>query len=209
VISKKDLLLGKMVVEKGLLTQKQVEECIREQNALSDDPDATFSPTNTPRPLGMVLLSKGYLKQSDLVELLEEQNRRHQTYKHVQRVDYLFGQLLVKHNHATQLQINKCMEIQIKMAEKGAQTIPRLGEILIEHGFVDKKTITEVLRLQDKDKDILCCTGCSRQFNVVGVEDGKAYTCKECGGVLLRRDILESLKTNDTLFGFDLPAEER
>jgi len=37
------------------------------------------------------------------------------------------------------LQINKCLEIQLKMAEKGVSPIPRLGELLVEHGFVDKK----------------------------------------------------------------------
>ena len=145
-----------------------------------------------------------------MVSLLEEQGRRLESVKNVQKmqkVEYLFGQLLVKHNLATMLQINKCLEIQLKMAEKGVTPIPRLGELLVEHGFVDKKTVADVLKMQDKD--VLFCTGCGRQYNVVGLEEGKAYKCKECGGVMLRRGLLESLKADETTFGFEMPTEER
>ncbi|MBI3856546.1 MAG: hypothetical protein HY293_12735 [Planctomycetes bacterium] len=206
----KDLLLGQLAVEKGFVTKAQLAEIMKEQQGVSNDPNATASPTRSTRPLGTLLLSKGYLKDEDLVGLLEEQTRRLEAIKNVQRlqkVDYLFGQLLVKHNLATMLQINKCLEIQLKMAEKGKTPIPRLGELLVEHGFVDKKTVADVLKMQDKD--LLFCTGCGRQYNVVGLEEGKAYKCKECGGVMLRRALLESLRADETTFGFDMPTEER
>jgi hypothetical protein len=209
VISIKDVLLGQLAVEKGFLTKAQLAEVMKDQAGGSDDPDATASPAKV-RPLGTLLLAKGYLKEQDLVALLEEQSRRLEAIKNVQKlqkVDYLFGQLLVKYNLATMLQINKCLEIQLKMAEKGTTPIPRLGELLVEHGFVDKKTVADVLKMQDKD--LLFCTGCGRQYNVVGLEEGKAYKCKECGGVMLRRAMLESLRADETTFGFEMPTEER
>jgi len=212
VISIKDLLLGQLAIEKGLLTQAQLSEVMKDQQDGKVDPNATVSPSNNKggRPLGTLLLSKGLIKEQDLVALLEEQNRRLESVKNVQKmqkVEYLFGQLLVKYNLATMLQINKCLEIQLKMAEKGVTPIPRLGELLVEHGFVDKKTVTDVLKMQDKD--VLFCTGCGRQYNVVGLEEGKAYKCKECGGVMLKRALLESLKADETTFGFEMPTEER
>ena len=207
----KDLLLGQIAVEKGYLTKAQLAEVMKEQSGgASNDPDATANPTKGTRPLGTLLLSKGYLKEQELVALLEEQTRRLEAIKNcqkLQKVEYLFGQLLVKNNLATMLQINKCLEIQLKMAEKGANPIPRLGELLVDHGFVDKKTVADVLKMQDKD--ILFCTGCGRQYNVVGLEDGKAYKCKECGGVMLRRALLDSLRADETTFGFEMPTEER
>jgi predicted RNA-binding Zn-ribbon protein involved in translation (DUF1610 family) len=213
VISIKDLLLGQLAIEKGLLTQAQLSEVMKEQQDGKVDPNATVSPTNNNkggRPLGTLLLSKGLIQEKDLVALLEEQSRRLESVKNVQKmqkVEYLFGQLLVKYNLATMLQINKCLEIQLKMAEKGVTPIPRLGELLVDHGFVDKKTVTDVLKMQDKD--VLFCTGCGRQYNVVGLEEGKAYKCKECGGVMLKRALLESLKADETSFGFEMPTEER
>jgi predicted RNA-binding Zn-ribbon protein involved in translation (DUF1610 family) len=213
VISIKDLLLGQLAIEKGLLTQAQLAEVMKEQQDGKVDPNATVSPSSNNkggRPLGTLLLSRGLIQEKDLVALLEEQNRRMESVKNVQKmqkVEYLFGQLLVKYNLATMLQINKCLEIQLKMAEKGVTPIPRLGELLVEHGFVDKKTVTDVLKMQDKD--VLFCTGCGRQYNVVGLEEGKAYKCKECGGVMLKRALLESLKADETSFGFEMPTEER
>ena len=206
----KDLLLGQLAIEKGFITKAQLAEVVKEQSGGTVDPNATVNPSKTIRPLGTLLLSKGLLKEQDLVSLLEEQSRRLEAVKNVQKlqkVDYLFGQLLVKYNLATMLQINKCLEIQLKMAEKGTTPIPRLGELLVDHGFVDKKTVADVLKMQDKD--ILFCTGCGRQYNVVGLEDGKAYKCKECGGVMLRRALLESLRADETTFGFEMPTEER
>ena len=213
MISIKDLLLGQLAIEKGLITAAQLAEVVKEQqDGTKEDPNATVSPTSArgSRPLGTLLLAKGMIKEQDLVALLEEQSRRLESVKNVQKmqkVEYLFGQLLVKYNLATMLQINKCLEIQLKMAEKGVSPIPRLGELLVDHGFVDKKTVADVLKMQDKD--VLFCTGCGRQYNVVGLEEGKAYKCKECGGVMLKRALLESLKADETAFGFEMPTEER
>jgi predicted RNA-binding Zn-ribbon protein involved in translation (DUF1610 family) len=210
VMSIKDLLLGQLAIEKGFLTAAQLAEIMKEQGETSNDPNSTANPGKSTRPLGTLMLSKGLLKEGDLIALLEEQNRRVETIRNcqkLQKVEYLFGQLLVKHNLATMLQINKCLEIQLKLAEKGVQPIPRLGELLVEHGFVDKKTVADVLKMQDKD--VLFCTGCGRQYNVVGLEDGKAYKCKECGGVMLRRALLDSLRADETTFGFEMPTEER
>lgn len=210
MISIKDLLLGQLAIEKGFLTQAQLAELMKEQGNPTSDPMATAKASPGARPLGTLMLSRGLIKEQDLVGLLEEQNRRLEAIRNcqkLQKVEYLFGQLLVKYNLATMLQINKCLEIQLKMAEKGQTPIPRLGELLVEHGFVDKKTVADVLKMQDKD--ILFCTGCGRQYNVVGIEDGKAYKCKECGGVMLRRELLDSLKVDETAFGFEMPTEER
>jgi predicted RNA-binding Zn-ribbon protein involved in translation (DUF1610 family) len=200
-------MLGQIAIEKGLISPKQLEECIREQDSSAGQKPGPRSPT---RPLGVVMLSRGVIDQKDLETLLQEQDRRLQMLdQHLknQKVEYLFGQLLVKNNFATQLQVNKCLEIQMKLTEKGVQPVPRLGELLVEHGFVDKKTVAEVLRMQDKD--LLFCTGCGRQFNVVGADPDKTYRCKECGAVMLRRSLLESLKAEETSFGFELPTEEK
>ena len=211
--SKKDALLGRIAVDKRLITEEQLTECMQEQVAEAaegQDPEATLRPTKSVRPLGVVMLSKGLIKEKDLVDLLEEQNRRLQAlkaYQKMQKVEYLFGQLLVKNNQATQLQINKCLVKQQEMAEKGIQPIPRLGELLVEFGFVDKATVANVLKLQNKD--LLFCTGCGRQFNVVGTKEGMTYKCKACGGVMIRKELLESLRAEDTSFGFELPTEEQ
>jgi hypothetical protein len=192
--SMKDALFGRIAVEKGMITGPQLEEALREQD-------------RSTKTLGELLVAKGLIREKDLAAVLEEQERRVKAldqFQQMQKVEYLFGQLLVKHNLATQLQINKCLEIQQKMAERGLQPVPRLGELLLEHGFVDSRTVTEMLKLQDKD--VLFCTACARQYNVVGAEPGRAYKCKQCGGPLVRQAKLDSLRAEDTMFGFELPS---
>ena len=62
--------------------------------------------------------------------------------------DLEFGQLLVKLNKATQNQVNKCLELQAKFAAEGKSPVPRLGELLVSHGYVDARTVQDVLTLQ-------------------------------------------------------------
>lgn len=186
--------------------QEQLNETVEET-----DPHKTLpSGKKKPRPLGAVLLARGFIGQEDLVSLLDEQNRRYsllEAFRKMQKVEYLFGQLLVKNNHCTQNQINKCLEKQQAAAEKGTQPVPRLGELLVEHGFVDRAVISDMLRLQNKD--VLFCTGCGRQYNVVGLKGGMTYKCKSCGGLMMQKKLLESLKADETSFGFEFPSEER
>ncbi len=125
------------------------------------------------------------------------------------RKNYAVDLGLRSHNIANLLmdKVNKCLEIQDKMAQEGADRIPRLGELLVEHGFVDGETIRNMLKLQNKD--ILFCTNCNKQYNVVGVEEGKTYRCKDCGGILLPKTLLDTLSVDETTFGIELDQEEK
>jgi predicted RNA-binding Zn-ribbon protein involved in translation (DUF1610 family) len=201
VKSRQDALLGRIAVEKGLVSEAQLKECVRDQMA---------APPGTEKPLGVVLLAHGLIGQKQLEELLGEQNLRIRSldaFQKQQRVEYLFGQLLVKLNKATQIQVNKCLEAQQRMAEKGVSPVPRIGEVLVEHGYITRETVAEILRMQNKE--LLFCTGCGRQLNIVDLEGGKTYRCRECGGTMVQRARLESLRADETFFGFELPAEEK
>lgn len=208
--TQKDEILGKLAVSKGLISPEQLHECIELQKKPPEDSEQTAGSGETLPPLGKVMLDRGLLTESQLTELMDEQDRRlaaAEDYRKIQRAEYLSGQLLVKLNKATQNQVNKCLEIQDKMAQEGADRIPRLGELLVEHGFVDGETIRNMLKLQNKD--ILFCTNCNKQYNVVGVEEGKTYRCKDCGGILLPKTLLDTLSVDETTFGIELDQEEK
>jgi len=197
VKSRRDAILGRLAIEKGLLSEKQIRECLRDSRA-------------SRKSLEEILLARGLIRPGDLEGLLRERERRFPSGASAPaepEQDYLFGQLLVKLNKATQLQINKCLEIQRRRAEQGVRPIPRLGELLVEHGYVDRATVAEILRLQDKR--MFACTGCGRQVNVLDTEGERTYRCGDCGGTLVRRDRPESLRADETFFGFELPTEEK
>jgi hypothetical protein len=204
--SRKDVVLSRILLERGILTEAQLKDCMRAQQVFPSDPNQTLG-TGQIRPLMAVLMERGLLKEDQVSPLLDEQNRRlamMERYDQMVRAEMTLGQLLVKQNKATQLQVNKCVQIQQKLAEEG-KPIPRLGELIVEHGFCDARTIQDTLRQQHKD--VLHCTSCARQFNVIGLERGVTYRCKFCGAVMTTKTELDSLKVDETTFGFELPTE--
>ncbi|MBI2931001.1 MAG: hypothetical protein HYY16_05070 [Planctomycetes bacterium] len=205
--TRKDIILARVLLERGFVDETQLKECQLAQQVFASDPDATLGTTQT-RPLMAVLLERGLVKEDQVSGLLDEQNRRLamvEQYERMVKAEMTFGQLLVKHNKATQLQINKCVELQRRLAEQG-KPIPRLGELMVEHGFVDARTAQDVLRLQHKE--LLHCTGCGKQFNVIGLERGKTYKCKACGGVMVVKERIDTIKVDETAYGFELPTAD-
>lgn len=206
--SKRDIILGRIVVERGLADETKLRECFTAQQVFPSDPNQTLG-TGQMRSLMAVLLEKGIVKDPQVPELLDEQNRRIKVMEHYDQMvkqEMMLGQLLVRSHKATQLQINKCLEVQNRLAQEG-KPIPRLGELLVEHGFVDVRTVQECLHVQHKD--ILFCTTCAKQFNVIGIEAGKTYKCKLCGGVMVTKAQLDTLKAEETTYGFELPTTDR
>jgi len=209
VASKKDELLGRLALERGILTADQVEDCKKGQFSMPADPNQTIGRSQL-KPLGNVMLEKGLVNAQQLTELMEEQGRRLavlDVYERMVKAEMQFGQLMVMQNKTTQNQINKCLEMQRRLAEKGTTPVPSLAQLLVEYGFCDQKAIQDILSMHTKDR--LLCTNCGKQFNVIGVEVGKAYKCKSCGGLMITPTMLDSLKADETTFGFDLPSEEK
>ncbi len=206
VTTAQDALLGRIAVERKLLTEAQLAQCLRELHAAQTK---TRSTRAKPVPtLKTIFLAKKFISEKDLISLLEDQNRRLQvleTYQKMHKVEFLFGQLLVHQNQVTQNQINKCLAIQQQKAEAGEYPIPRLGELLVDQGYATRETVAEVL--QKQNKGLLFCTRCGNQYNVIGIREGKAYTCKRCRGKMVPKSFLESLQAEETVFDIDLPLD--
>jgi ribosomal protein L37AE/L43A len=193
------LLLGRIAVEKGFLRQDQLDQCIREQSTTSLIAD------RTPRPLGVLLVAKGHLSSEQLTDILAEQKRRLQTlsqYANLRREDILFGRLVVREGLASQEEVNAMLRFQAAMAEQGSDSIPRLGELLVERRALEAEDVPRLLALQAKT--LLVCTFCGKQLNVVGHVEGRAYHCRKCGGQLERPAALETLRADETAFEFHL-----
>lgn len=199
-----DLLLGKMAIEKKWITYDQLTQCIRaqERETMEGDPEKTQGRGAAGRPLGVVMTSMGLITDQQLLDLYEELRSRIESlrsYRLIERSENMLGQLLVEGNKCTQNQINKCLEAQRKKAEQGVSPVPRLGEILVEHGFVSAETVR--ILLKEQNKTVMHCLGCKTTFNVVGVREGKQYKCRKCGEVLLSEAVLKTLKVDETAMG--------
>jgi DNA-directed RNA polymerase subunit RPC12/RpoP len=198
-----DLIVGRLALERGYITQEQLRECLDIQRAEAAAKDADRTKGRTAgRPLGVILHSRGYLTDEQLTELLEARQKHIEVLQQLRRIEsseLVLGQWLVQMGCCTQLQVNKALEIQRKLAEQGVTPLPRLGEILVEQGFVDAAKVQEALRQQKKS--VMVCNGCGARFNIVGVDEGRQYRCRKCGHVLRTVQIPEGLRVDETSHG--------
>ncbi|MBI4564994.1 MAG: hypothetical protein HY716_09920 [Planctomycetes bacterium] len=144
-----DLLLGRIAVERGLITETQLEETFREQTTAGCQSGRTVLPPL----LGDLLIAKGWIQKEDLQKLLREQIRRFQSLDPLSdsvEADLQIGQILVRRHQATQNQVNKCLEIQLDLADSGRAPVPLLGELLVRHGYVSETNVREALQAQRK-----------------------------------------------------------
>src|SRR5690349_17857699 len=173
-----DGLVGKLALQKGIISAEQLKDCLAEQ--------AAHQKSGQKRPLGVIMVGKGLMKDEDLLGLLEEQKKvlaERSNYTQVRRDDFLFGQILLKQGVATSGEINEALRLQAEAAERGEMDVPRLGQILIEMGVTEESKIQQTLKLQYKT--LYECPGCTLKYNLVDASGEKQYRCKKCDAILV------------------------
>ena len=200
------LLLGRIAVERGFINRDQLQECILDQGK-------DTAAGRPPRSLGILLVEKGFLTDTKLISLLEEQKARFQQPNAavpVRQEDVLFGKLIAQGGLASPQQINECLRMQAESEERGEPAL-RLGELLIQKGYVTKESITRLLAMQQKT--ILACARCNTRYNVANYQEGKEYRCKRCNGPIAPPKTLDSVHVDESVhdappvLGEDVPAE--
>src|SRR5215831_15916889 len=102
-----DGLVGKLALQKGMVSAAQLKECLAEQAALLK--------AGQRRPLGVIMVSRGFMKDEDLLTLLEEQKKvlaERADFTQIAKEDFLFGQILLKQGVASSEEINQALRLQ-------------------------------------------------------------------------------------------------
>jgi eukaryotic-like serine/threonine-protein kinase len=177
-----DSIVGKAVIERGWVTREQLVECIRECASSSTDHNSSSSRSK----LTAILVQKGLVKPDQMVTLQEEITKILETndaYEVVRRNDASLGTLLVKGGHCGKEQLVEALSMQQYAASQG-EVPPRLGEILLQKGYISFSALEQVLGLQ-KTKTPLQCALCGASYSVLEFNPDKKYVCKKCTGPLL------------------------
>jgi tetratricopeptide (TPR) repeat protein len=188
-----DLLIGRMALERGLLSEAQLAECLSDQRGT---PQAT---------LPVIMLRKGLIKQGDLDSLIEEHKKRLADALELsdpKLEDALLGRLLIKQGLVKEAQLYECLRSQAEMGEAGHKS-PRLGEILVRKGFLSTDPGALPSPTPSR-RDTFVCPSCNAHFSTAGTDASKKYTCKQCGGVLERQEKMG--ETTESL-RIDMPEE--
>lgn len=176
-----DLLVGKLALKLGFVTQEQVDACVRRQAALSPAP-----------PLGELLIREGHINREQLDRILAEQKKNLAAMDPAQkkrREDAIFGKLVVKKDLAGQEQVNECLRIQA-----GPEGRDRgLGEIMVDRGYLSREQVKEILATQLKK--IMRCRACAMSFTVVSSSGGKNARCPRCKQPLVEATPNDTVRT--------------
>ncbi len=197
-LTEADLILAKLAVELGLVTQSQVDACLREG---IEDPKATGGTAWT---LGDLLLRRGFLSEEGRVQVQKTHAERLQKAMQggAKKEDILFGRLCVAKKFASPVEVNECLELQQRMTKerKGGElmTAPRIGELMIERGYLSPDQVK--LILQEQRKFLVRCPGCGRQFNVVGLRPGQQFPCKKCNATVTVSATARGVAADETVF---------
>ena len=167
-----ELLFGQIALLEGLVTEEQLAEAVEEQDTEGD-----------PQQLGEILINKGYLIPAQLRQILEAQARRLSEHDGVTLdtlEESLFGKKAVRLGLATEQEVNAGLREHAR--RQGLGETVRLGQVLVETGSLTRSQVRRVLHRQRKE--VLFCSACFVQYNIVGYEPGEVFRCKSCEGEL-------------------------
>jgi len=166
-----EVMLGKLLLEQGFLSQPQLEQAISAQ--VESDP---------PRSLPDILLDLGLLSPEALREIVTEVQRqiiRSPQEQLSREQDRRLADFAVEMGFVTAENITSAFKLLDNLEIHGLSK--RLGDILIEKGFLNNdqlKSLYAELKLRVEQMQI--CPGCGNKYDVSGLEEGRLFRCRKC-----------------------------
>jgi hypothetical protein len=160
-------IIGMMAVEKRLMTEKQLRECLN-----------TFEFFNE-GPLIELFVSKNFLTSRQIARLRQIVERGDIEPESDPSADWLrerFGEIAATRYGVDSEEILSCLGEQKNLAETGFRC--PLGQLLMSRGVLGPSQVTEILALQGRR--ILRCAECDARFTVVDFDPAKFYECRKC-----------------------------
>lgn len=130
-MSKILFFFGKIAVEKGFLTDLQVQEALEVQKNLQK--------IGYSEPLGKICCKLGFLTEKQVDEILEVQSQDSKINTH------LYGKVALSNGLVTPSQIEECLQLQKKM-----ETYAPIGHYLLQKKYISLKDHQAVLKAIDR-----------------------------------------------------------
>ena len=177
----REILFGRIARSLGLVTPEQVQGIVDAQ--IKDQAD---------KKIGQLMEDAGLLtaQQVETILRLQHQNltRPHPNLSSTVG-EALMGHLAVKHGYITEEQLHECVALQSMHGEDDKYV--RLGQVLLEKGYMTLQDIVMVLKMQKKR--MASCPGCGGRFTLPDILAGSAV-CPNCGAPLKADLAMEELE---------------
>ena len=173
-----DFLFGKLAVKMGYVSMEQLQHVVGVQQVEGDHHQR----------LGEILMEKKLISRARLEHVLSWQKvllaRPHPRLP-AKLGDSLLGRLAVRHGYLTEEQLFGCVRIQELRRSDGSRA--RLGQILVEQGYMNPQHIVDLLG--EQQQLIAGCPSCEARYNTSPAEGDHGHaTCPRCGTTL---DVLQ------------------
>lgn len=141
---------GQLALENDVVTEDQLDEAIQVQEELFEEDEFHI-------PLGEVFVEKGFASQEVVDSLLEIQNQLRSGHEGVYKRESVsppeeqnentLGELALQNGLITEEEHQRALEIQANIQQRGISK--RIGEVLIEKGFIEEEVIDSLLQVQE------------------------------------------------------------
>ena len=176
----KEILFGRIAHSMGLVSPEQVQGIVDLQ--MSEQAD---------KKIGQLMEDAGLLTAQQ-VELVLRQQHQNLTRPHPNLSttvgESLMGHLAIKHGYITEEQLFECVALQSIRGEDGKYV--RLGQVLLEKGYMRLKDIVMVLQMQKKR--MARCPGCGGRFTMPDIL-ARSAVCPNCGVPLKANQAMEEI----------------
>ncbi len=166
----KEVLIGRLAVERGLISEKELVQALEAQAS------------GGAVPVGELLVQLNLIDRkqlSQLVALQRENLSAPSPYTEGKEVAAdLLGKHAVEQGLITPGQLKETLREQGVMSQRGQPM--RLGELLVDKGYLTFEQVEQLLGRQGKR--LMRCKACGTQFNVHA--EVKDAACNKCGGEL-------------------------
>ncbi|HEX7896487.1 MAG TPA: protein kinase [Planctomycetota bacterium] len=167
-------VLARICLEHGWAGRAEIAEAVRARN---QDPAAQSA------SLASYLVARRILSPEQASQLQEEAGEvtKSGRYADVREDDTGIGRILVEAGAAAPEHIEEALALQKSFSTSQA-TVPRIGEILIEKGYLTFAALQTALVRQSRLVR-LSCTACAAHFTAEP-SPGKVFVCPKCAGPL-------------------------
>ncbi|MBI5367991.1 MAG: hypothetical protein HZA54_13205 [Planctomycetes bacterium] len=172
-----DLLLGRMAVARGLISNAQLDEAMAEQAGRTPKP-----------PLGALLVARGWLRQETLDGLMQSQDKLLRVRDPLTRErleDRTLSQIILREKMAPPEAVNRAQEQQAK-SESGGR-FRRLGDILVQRGDLTWEQLGRALEIQMLT--VRFCPMCAAALPA-GPDPDAPVACPRCASQVMSHSAL-------------------
>ncbi|MBI4612066.1 MAG: serine/threonine protein kinase, partial [Planctomycetes bacterium] len=178
MVPEKELHLGRLAVEQGMLTREELSGCIEARQ-------------ESGRPLSLILIERGFLDDQGVLSLIECESKFRQTELVAagpprspgpggETEDILFANLAVSLGHVSLAELESCLAERGAFERRGQSMT--LGQMLVKRKALPVSVFLDLS--QKLEEQTLECFQCRHLESGRGRSPGQAFRCSQCGAEL-------------------------